>query len=80
MKVEYDPELQAIFDNQVTIDEFVSCGRKIRYSEVSAARAAEAMAKKTRREFDAYKCRHCDAWHIGKKPRWFPAITIRLTA
>jgi len=42
------------------------CGTKIKYRESSARRAAEAMERKRGVVFDAYKCRFCDGWHVGK--------------
>ena len=46
-----------------------TCGKKIRYSEKSALKAAEKMNKKptTRNELEAYPCAFCEKWHIGRK-------------
>lgn len=44
-----------------------TCGKKVRYSEESAIRSAEAMNKKptTRHEVEAYPCPFCNHWHLG---------------
>lgn len=43
-----------------------SCERKVELSESNAWRAATRMAAKHGRPFDAYKCRHCEGWHVGR--------------
>ena len=42
-----------------------SCNAKRRYSRHSAEHAALAMAEKHREPFQAYRCLHCDFWHVG---------------
>ncbi len=46
-----------------------TCGKKVRYSEESAEKAAVAMNKKpsTRKELEHYPCAFCDQWHVGRK-------------
>lgn len=52
------------------IDGASSCHGKVKYSESSAARAASKMLAKKQEPFEAYKCRHCDGWHIGHPRFW----------
>ena len=41
--------------------------QKVRYhSKTSALVAADVMGKKHKKHFSAYKCIHCDNFHIGK--------------
>lgn len=46
-----------------------ACGSKIRYSEDSAARAAEAMTAKYQgtKALESYPCPWCESWHIGRQ-------------
>lgn len=46
-----------------------TCGRKIRYSEASAEKAAVKMNGKpgTRNVLEAYPCCFCGQWHVGRK-------------
>lgn len=47
-----------------------SCTHKIKYGhEITAQSAASVMANKKKETFEAYKCRHCDGWHIGHPRR-----------
>ena len=40
---------------------------KVAYGKKSSAlKAAESMQRKHGAEFSAYKCVHCDGYHIGK--------------
>lgn len=53
------------------IDGESSCKGKVKYGhEETAKTAALKMAKKKREPFEAYKCRHCEAWHVGH-PKFF---------
>jgi len=52
------------------IDGQSSCIGKIKYSEKSANEAAVKMQQKKQEPFEAYKCRHCDGWHIGHPRFW----------
>lgn len=53
------------------IDGQSSCHGKVRYGhEATAKLAALKMADKKREPFEAYKCRHCPAWHVGH-PRFY---------
>lgn len=48
----------------------VSNEPKISYrTRVSAVKAAEKMKEKTGNKFAAYKCLHCDGYHVGKTRR-----------
>ena len=38
-------------------------------SKASAEKSAAKMQVKTGNKFSAYKCMHCDAWHVGKDKR-----------
>lgn len=42
-----------------------SCKGKIKYREESAEKAKVEMEKKLNEAMDAYKCRHCDGYHVG---------------
>lgn len=46
-----------------------TCGKKIKYSEISANKAAVKMNSKstTRNELEPYPCYFCNQWHIGRK-------------
>jgi hypothetical protein len=51
-----------------------ACARKIRYlTRTDAARAAAAInarSKTQRHRLEAYHCRACDGWHVGRsRPR-----------
>lgn len=51
---------------------FFSCIGKIKYNRESTAITAKIkMEKKLGQKMEAYKCRHCPAWHIGH-PRRYP--------
>lgn len=52
-------------DTADRIDGASSCHGKVKYREASAHNAAVKMASKKGESFEAYKCRHCDGWHIG---------------
>lgn len=52
------------------IDGASSCHGKVKYSEASAPGVALQMQKKKREPFEAYKCRHCEGWHIGHPRFW----------
>ena len=47
-----------------------SCSGKRRYSRASAQHAVLAMAQKRHEPFEAYRCRHCDFWHVGHPLFW----------
>ncbi len=43
--------------------------KKVAYPHLERANKVGAhMARKTGEEFDAYLCRHCQRYHIGKRP------------
>lgn len=52
------------------LDGASSCTKKVKYREESARQAAVDMAAKKREPFEAYKCRHCEGWHIGHPVFW----------
>lgn len=41
------------------------CGRKLRYSEQRAIKAAEEISLRSREHLIAYQCFDCGAWHVG---------------
>ena len=43
------------------------CEGKVKHTEASAFRTAEALAKKRGhlKTMVAYKCEYCDGWHVG---------------
>jgi hypothetical protein len=47
-----------------------SCSGKRGHSRPSAERAALAMAQTHHEPFEAYRCRHCDFWHVGHPLFW----------
>lgn len=48
-------------------DEWFSCKRKIKYGRLATAeRAVEQMKRKAVHKLEAYKCRYCDGYHIGR--------------
>lgn len=65
-----------VMRGQAHDDRRVSCEGKVRYGPDSAEAAAKRMTAKTGDEFEAYKCRYCDRWHVGHKPGGL--VTIRI--
>ena len=53
-----------------TVNKAASCKGKQRYSRTASEMAALRMAQKRREPFEAYKCRHCDFWHVGHPLFW----------
>jgi len=47
-----------------------SCNGKHPHTRASADKAALSMAQKHHEPFQAYKCQHCDFWHIGHALSW----------
>ena len=47
-----------------------SCRGKRRYSQKSAERSTLTLAQKYHEPFQAYKCQHCDSWHVGHPVFW----------
>lgn len=59
------------FDKLINaIDGASSCHGKQPYSQQSAEKAAIQMAIKKKEPFEAYKCRHCENWHVGHPRFW----------
>lgn len=53
------------------IDHGASCHGKFKHpSAEKAERSAAHMAEKKKEPFEAYKCRHCDGWHVGHPKFW----------
>lgn len=47
-------------------DRSFSCERKVKYNtEATALKVADHMTEKKNETIEAYKCRHCDGWHVG---------------
>lgn len=42
------------------------CARHRAYSKKSAKKHAAGLAQKTGQKFDAFKCRHCKLFHVGR--------------
>jgi len=54
------------FGTEEETDRKISCTRKVSHStEADAQKAAAAFGKRKRAVFEAYKCRHCEFWHVG---------------
>jgi hypothetical protein len=59
-----------LFNMLGSSDKQSSCRGKRRYSQKSAERAALTLAQKHHEPFQAYKCQHCDSWHVGHPLFW----------
>lgn len=47
-----------------------SCDGKVHYPDEHAAKgSAKLMHKRHHKQFDTYKCRYCDGWHVGSTQR-----------
>lgn len=51
----------------MTPDKYFSCTNKVDYkSKETAERAVVEMKEKARNVLEAYPCRYCGGWHIGR--------------
>jgi hypothetical protein len=54
------------FSISIPSDKDVSCTDKVKYGHrETAEKAVVKMEKKGSKPLEAYKCRHCEGWHIG---------------
>lgn len=60
------------------IDGASSCHGKVKYGHYdTAVTAANKMEQKKQEKFEAYKCRHCEGYHIGHPRRnWGISVEV----